>query len=98
MRLRVPAFVIGAALTCACSAELYRLTPLGILPAGDYSFANGINSSCQIVRYSYEWLPGGPIVRRAFLWSAGVMQDLGTLGGWESMACGINDSDQIVGW
>jgi probable HAF family extracellular repeat protein len=34
----------------------------------------------------------------AFLWSAGVMEDLGTLGGRSSWAYGINDGAEIVGY
>jgi probable HAF family extracellular repeat protein len=34
----------------------------------------------------------------AFLYSDGKMTDLGTLGGKESVAFGINDAGQIVGW
>ena len=34
----------------------------------------------------------------AFLYSNGRMTDLGTLGGGESHATGINDSGQVVGW
>jgi len=33
----------------------------------------------------------------AFLWDIGVNHDLGTFGGAKSLACGINDSTQIVG-
>jgi probable HAF family extracellular repeat protein len=34
----------------------------------------------------------------AFLWSAGTMTDLGTLGGLDSGGVAINDSGEVVGW
>ena len=34
---------------------------------------------------------------RAFLYSDGQVQDLGTLGGTQSVARSINDADQVVG-
>jgi probable HAF family extracellular repeat protein len=55
--------------------------------------ATGINNNGQIV--------GGTTTKsnsmHAFLYSSGVLQDLGTLGGSFSKAWGINDSGSIVG-
>src|SRR5439155_18612513 len=39
----------------------------------------------------------GYAVSHAFLWQAGVMTDLGTLGGLNSVAYGINHLGQVVG-
>ena len=42
--------------------------------------------------------PRGPsLPARAFLWIAGTMTDLGTLGGSGSQAYGVNDSGEVVG-
>jgi probable HAF family extracellular repeat protein len=61
-----------------------------------YSFANGINDSGQVVGSS-DVTVGGSYQHHAFLYSNGMMTDLGTVGGTRSSAHGINDIGQVVG-
>jgi len=84
------------------TAEPQTTTPkmqvqdLGTL-GGSSSIARGINSSGQVVGYSYT--SAGE--QHAFLYDASAtpkMQDLGTLGGSSSYATGINDSGKVVGY
>jgi probable HAF family extracellular repeat protein len=71
------------------------MSDLGTLPGGTASFAEGINSSDQVVGSS-NLSPS--FDTHAFLWtSAGGMSDLGTLGGSSSIAYGINALGQVVG-
>ena len=67
-----------AALATAAAAE-YRAVDLGTL-GGAGSIAFGINKNGQIVGQSLT----AQTQNHAFLWSAGVMTDLGTLGGRSS--------------
>ncbi len=72
---------------------------LGILTGGTASFATSLNSDGQVVGYSGNSLGGiGSLSPEAFLYSAGQMTGLGTLGGVGSEAEGINDAGQVVGW
>jgi probable HAF family extracellular repeat protein len=71
----------------------YSITDLGTL-GGTGSYAKGLNSSGQVVGYSYM---AGNQVSHAFLYDGGTMHDLGTLGGTNSFASAINDSGQAVG-
>lgn len=74
------------------------LTNLGTLPGAEAwgSEGQGINSSGQVAGTAeVEWLPTVPL--QPFLYSNGVMQDLGNFGGVYSNAWAINDLGQVVG-
>lgn len=101
--------IVGGALVTArdepMHAFLYsagKMTGLGGL-GGSYSQALGLNNRGQVVGQSttaavhspegnYNYEPN-----HAFLYSDGVMTDLGTFGGHDSRASAINDAGQIVG-
>jgi probable HAF family extracellular repeat protein len=65
------------------------------------SFAYDLNGSGQVAGYSQMYGatpndPNGP--PRAWRWTGGTLEDLGTLGGGSSMAGGINDDGVVTGW
>jgi probable HAF family extracellular repeat protein len=72
----------------------YIVQDLGTLGGTFQNVATGINSSGQVVGDSF--LPGDSVVH-AFLYSNGVMIDLGVLAPTNSDALGINNSGQVVG-
>jgi len=69
------------------SAQVYIITDLGL-----YFEVEAVNDSGEVVGGSFGGEP------HAFLYSGGVMTDLGTLGGGESNGLGINNSGEAVGW
>jgi probable HAF family extracellular repeat protein len=73
------------------------MTPLPVLAGADPELSAGavaINNAGQVVGFS----PTATGVPHAVLWSAaGVIQDLGTLGGTTSEAVDINASGQVIG-
>ncbi|HRI15331.1 MAG TPA: HAF repeat-containing protein [Verrucomicrobiota bacterium] len=72
------------------------MTGLGTLPRGAQSRAYGVNDEDAIVGHAYfPDLEG--FVYKAFLLRAGVMTNLGTLGGPSSSAYALNNSGWIVG-
>jgi probable HAF family extracellular repeat protein len=74
------------------------MTNLGVLPGMEDSRAHAINNLGQVVGFSSLFDPETTDeVFRSFLYSDGVMIDLGVPGAG-SAAEDINDSGQIVGW
>ena len=79
------------------TAFLYEAGVIQFLPdlGGNWGmFPSAINDSGQIVGMGGAAKHG----RRAFLWSEGVMKDLGSFDGTISRATGINNAGQIVGF
>jgi probable HAF family extracellular repeat protein len=66
---------------------------LGATGGLSFTRAQGINTAGKVVGSS----PTANHRNHAFVWSNGVMTDLGTLGGSESSATAINEAGQIVG-
>lgn len=80
--------LLGALSSAAAAQTSYTVTDLGTLSGAASAKVSDINKSGQIV---------GTSANHAFLWSNGVMADLGTLGGSVSMAYSINDNGVVVG-
>lgn len=72
---------------------LQNLGTLGL--HSDYSYGEDINEAGQIAGYA-----DSPAIGRstAILHDGNSMIDLGTLGGWDSAAYGINDTGQVTGY
>src|SRR5580704_4338915 len=96
----VASFAFGTAHVHSQTTNIvYAYTDLGSL-GGEKAIAYGINNSGQVVGESD--VPGTPAEPHAFLYSGGVMTDLGVLGGSSflsnSVAQAINNEGQIVGY
>jgi probable HAF family extracellular repeat protein len=90
------------------NAVLWRnghIRNLGTL-GGNESVAFGVNNRGQVVGFALNTIPDsftgvfafGATQAHAFLWQDSVMQDLGTLGGPDSIAYNANERGQIAGW
>src|SRR6185312_5476663 len=84
---------LGASLTlllaCTAYAQTYQAIEIGTLGGTNIPSSRAINSTGVV---------GGDSNGHAFLFSNRTMIDLGTLGGSQSMALGLNDSGQAIGW
>jgi probable HAF family extracellular repeat protein len=70
---------------------------LGVFPGDDISMVSGLNNLGQVVGTS--WLTTDVGTQQAFLWAPSTgMAELTSLGGKQSVANGISDAGQVVGW
>ena len=93
--LTLPTSILSLVLLSApANAQLYEWFDVGSLGGQPHeTYGSGINSSGQVTGMSR--LPDGSF--HAFLYSAGLITDLGTLGGSGSFGAALNDSGQVTG-
>jgi probable HAF family extracellular repeat protein len=95
--LRSLVFALSVAIPCSVSAAVaYVAVPIGSL-GGASTYGTAINASGQVAGWG-DTDAAGAAHRHAFLFSNGVLTNLGTLsGGTQSFAYAINDSGSVVG-
>lgn len=90
---RIAALACTLLLARAAQGDIqYTFKALGPVTGTDSS-ASAINNAGQVV----GWIGSNSGTDHAFLYSNGVLTDLGTLGGSVSVATGINDAGEVVG-
>lgn len=97
-RLFPSLFTLAAALSAslAHAASPYAFFPIGGL--GDSTYAADINNAGQIAgTASYVAADGSLLMQRAFRYSSGVVQELGTLAHQSGKALAINNAGDVLG-
>lgn len=95
--------VVGSAGVC-CTSETYGFVwDAGAAtalqdPSIWHSEALAINATGQVAGFAYPIVEAGTSRAQAFIYTNGVRQDLGTLGGHSSEAYGINALGVATGW
>ncbi|MEI9947754.1 MAG: hypothetical protein WDO74_01955 [Pseudomonadota bacterium] len=103
--LYVEADTASAQVEVTCAASNEHLTDLGVLDPTHPSVthaATALNNHGTVVGFSslqVSWQGSFDLtVQHAFRWKADTgMVDLGTLGGVQSFAVGVNDADEVAG-
>ena len=85
--------ILIACLAAISGATQYTVVDLGTL--GGFSVPMDINDHGQVVGYSETGMIGTGW--RAFIWSEGLMRDLGQIRSGNNIAWGINNQGQVVG-
>jgi probable HAF family extracellular repeat protein len=75
--------------------DRYELTALGLLNAGGYAYSKDINNRGEVTGTA---LAVNGLSEHAYVWSGGVMTDLGTLGAQYSWGHAINDEGEVAGY
>ncbi len=79
---------LGSATTWAAAPPIYRLTPIGNIDPQDMNIFGAVTGSFS---------PDG-VYLRAYVYQHGVITDIGTLGGPDAEAFGMNDLGMITGF
>lgn len=94
-RIVLFSWTAGAVLMSMCSVHAqttYSVVDLGTLGSRPVSYATAINNRGEVAGTAED-----ATTARAFLWRAGTMTDLGTLGGASSWANAVNELGWVAG-
>src|SRR6185295_15906778 len=89
---RTVALLLLALVTASLQAQRINITL--IVAPGTPFLATALNSNGQVAGYFFD----SESAPRAFLWSNGAAQDLGTLGGSMSSGNTLNNAGQVAGF